>query len=134
MRSCQYASVGAVGRAGEMRLSSGLLENGVEHFEDEALLGAWKLADALRLPLELGGGSALGGAALGVDELFERDGQGFGKHREHGDGRAPAGHLAVGDLLLREAENLAELGLGEALLHAQLGDAPAQSFGEGLFL
>lgn len=62
---------GLGGRAGG--LSAGLLEDGVEHLEDEALAGAGELGDALELLLELGGGSSLGGLGLLAQELLDGD-------------------------------------------------------------
>lgn len=70
--------------------ASGLLEDGVEHLGDEALLGAGEPADALELTLELGRGTALAGLVLFADELVDGDGQKSCECWKHGGRDAPA--------------------------------------------
>jgi hypothetical protein len=100
-------------------LPLGLLENGVEHLGDEALLASGELGELLELSLELGGGSALGRLLLGgAEELLDGDAEGLGELGQGGDGDATPALLEGEHLLLGVAEDLGELDLSEAALVA----------------
>jgi len=112
-------------------LPSGLLEHGVEHLGDEALLASGELLELLELSLELGGGAALGGLALGAEEFLDGDAQGLREIGQGGHRHPPAPLLERQHLLLEAAEGLSELDLGQAALGAQACDPLAELVEEG---
>jgi hypothetical protein len=58
-------------------------EDGIEHLDDETLLGARQTLDTLDLLLQLRGGAALGGLhVLFANEFLERDGECLGDLRQ----------------------------------------------------
>ena len=107
-------------------LSRRLLQHGVEHLHDEALLRLGQCGDALDLPLQLRHRPALGGLGLFADQFLDADAEQRGQSRQVRDRHATLAAFVGGDGLLRDAELFGELNLRDALLFAQAGDACAE--------
>ena len=73
-----------------------------------------------------GGG---GGDGLDAGDFVEGDAEGLGETRQEMGGRPSGLALVVGHHPLREADQAAELGLGEALGLAESGEALAEGLG-----
>lgn len=115
------SELGADGRARRVSdegLPCLLLKDGIEDLEDKPLTRLGELPDALEVALDLGGGTALAGLSVLAEEAFDGGAEGLGEGGEHGGGDSSSGDLEVADLLLGEAEEIGELGLGETLLVA----------------
>ena len=109
-------------------LSALLLQDGIEHLHDEALLRLGQCADAFELLLQLRCRPALACAALGrrADEFLDADVERLGQQRQCRDRHPALSALVGGDGLLRDAEGLGELDLGDATRLAQCGEAFAE--------
>lgn len=84
------------------------------------------MRDAFHLLLQLRRGPALaGGRGRFADECLHRDTERLRDHRQRRDLNPPSAHFVGRNGLLRDAEDLGELHLGDALFFAQMGDASA---------
>ena len=123
-----------LGRSWLAPSAAGLGEHGIEHLHDELLLRARQLLDAFDLPLQHRCGAALsGGGAVIAQQLFDGDAEQPGQLRQRGNGNASAPDLVGVDGLLRDAQGLGQLHLGDGLDFALFGDAGAESGDEGAF-
>lgn len=105
------------------------MEEGVEELEEGPLIGGGKLLDALEA-LEEASGPGARAVVEGSDaeELVGGDTERPGEIRQDRSGRLCIGALVVGDHAVGDADEGAELGLGEAAALAELGEAGSEAF------
>jgi hypothetical protein len=102
---------------------AGLLQDGLEHLRDEALLGARQSLEHLELNLELGAGSALGLGAGEPEQMVDRDVEERGESGQQRDGDPSPSFLEGEQLLLGDPEGVGDLDLSEPPLRAQACEA-----------
>lgn len=110
-------------------------DNRIQHLRDGLLLGLGQRFDELKLLRHLGLWPAFAGAALGGDteHVLHAGARGIGQRRQRRNRHAPRAALVGGDGLLRDAEHVGQLHLGQALSFAQVGQAFAEGDEEGAF-
>lgn len=96
-----------------------LLQDGVDHLHHETLLGFGQLRDAFELLLEFGRGAALGSLRFFADQFFHGDAQGARQRRQQRDRYATASDFVGSHHLLRQAQRVGELLLGQVAVDAQ---------------
>src|SRR3546814_4094357 len=102
-----------------------LCDHCVEHLRQGFLAGLGQAGDGVELLLDPGGGTALAGepdGGLAYQNLVERQVQNLGEAWKHRSADADAPDLVMGERLLRDAELVGELLLGQSALLACLGD------------
>src|SRR3546814_11153031 len=101
-----------------------LCDHCVEHLRQGFLAGLGQAGDGVELLLDPGGGTALAGepdGGLAYQNLVERQVQNLGEAWKHRSADADAPDLVMGERLLRDAELVGELLLGQSALLSRLG-------------